>query len=69
MTKQVQEIKNWELIIRGEVFEKATITKNIFNGEYQVDNGHISFIKWYKSYKACEKYLIKNGYTPVKEVR
>ena len=65
--RQVQEIKNWELVIRGEVYRKATITKN-FYGEYKVDNGHIADMRFYKSYKACEKYLIKNGYKPVKEV-
>ena len=59
--------KNWELIIRGEVIKTAKISKSTLYEGYKIDTGFIADMRFYKSYKACEKYLLRNGYTPIEE--
>lgn len=62
--RKMKIIKDWKLVIRGEICRKAHISEYI-NGEFKIDTGYIQDMKFYKSYRACEKYLLKNGYIPM----
>lgn len=55
--------RNWELIIRGEVFDKAYIV--CYSNGFGIYRKYES--KYYKTYKGAYNYLVKNGFTP-KEV-
>lgn len=64
MKENIKYYKNWELIIRGEVFEEAYITRypSGFGVFMRFDSKH------YKTYRGAYNYLVKHGYTP-KEIQ